>query len=38
MKYNTILPKKTGYIIISRNVINIDSNKDLREAKKILQK
>ncbi len=38
MNYNTILPKKTGYIIISRNIINIDSNKDLREAKKILQK
>ena len=38
VKYNTILPKKNGYVIINRRVINIDSYKDLINAKKILQK
>lgn len=38
VQYNTILPKKNGYVIINRRVINIDSYKDLINAKKILQK
>ena len=38
VKLNTILPKKNGYIIINRKIVNIDDAQDLRNAQKILQK
>lgn len=38
VKLNTILPKKNGYVIINRKIVNIDDAQDLRNAQKILQK
>ena len=38
VKFNTILPKKSGYLIIKRKTVNIDDLQDLKNAQKILQK
>ena len=38
LKYNKILPKNTGYLIINRKIINIDTPQDLQMAKKLLKK
>lgn len=38
LKKKSILPKKTGYVIINENIINIDSLNDLRKAKKEFNK
>tara|TARA_B100000795_G_scaffold267902_1_gene253689 strand:+ start:109 stop:795 length:687 start_codon:yes stop_codon:yes gene_type:complete len=38
IKFNTILPKKSGYLIINRKIVNIDDHQDLKSAQKILQK
>ena len=38
LKYNKILPKKTGYFIINRKIINIDTLEDLQITKKLLNK
>ena len=35
---NTILPKKSSYLIINRKTVNIDDLQDLKNAQKILQK
>lgn len=36
--FKNILPKKTGFLIINRTIVNIDDNDDLLLAKKILKK
>lgn len=38
IKKNTILPTKTGYILIKDEVINIDNLNELKNARKILKK
>jgi len=38
MNFNTILPKKSGYLIINRKTVNIDNSQDLKKAQNILQK
>lgn len=38
LKYNKILPKKTGYLIINRKIVNIDTQEDLLIAKKLINK
>lgn len=38
LKYKTILPKKSGYLIINRKIVNIDTPQDLINAKKIINK
>ena len=37
-KYNTILPKKTGYLLIKREIANIDNISDLIRARKLVKK
>jgi len=37
LKYNTILPKNCGYILIKRKLINIDNLAEFNEAKEILE-
>ena len=37
MKYKKILPKKTGFIEIKRQISNIDNMEDFVEAKKFLE-
>ena len=38
LKYNSILPKKSGYLIINRKIVNIDTPQDLLKAKKLINK
>ena len=38
LEKNTILPKKTGYVVIKDKLVNIDAINELKEARKYLNK
>ena len=38
INFNTILPKKSSYLIIHRKIVNIDNLQDLKNAQKVLER